>query len=86
VEPTLGRGDIVAVDPKYDERDIREEIGIGLLVPISGTNATDRHEEKNARAPDKHRVSLCPSAQEWGERVVIIKESVRRPDQPTCWR
>lgn len=62
MEPTLGRGDVVAVDARYDEKHINEKIAVGLLVPVSGSNATDGHKEKNACTPDVHCVPLCPSA------------------------
>lgn len=38
----------------------RHGIAVALLIPVSSPDATDRHEEKNARTPDVHRVSLCP--------------------------
>lgn len=56
-------------------------IEIGLLVPIPGSDATDRHEKKNTGTPDVHGGPLCPDTQEWRQRVVVLKISRRRPDQ-----
>lgn len=62
MEPTLGRGDVVAVGAKYDEKDVNEKIVVDPLVPVSGSNATDGHKEKNTCTPDVHCVPLCPGA------------------------
>ena len=62
MEPALGGGDVVTVDAKYDEKHTNEKIVVDLLVPVSGSNAADRHKEKNTCTPDVHCVPLCPSA------------------------
>jgi len=59
MKPTLGRGDVVTKSKVWSETH-REKVAVGLLVPIPSSDATDRNEEKNACAPDMHRVSLGP--------------------------
>lgn len=59
MKPTLGGGDIVTKFKAWSEGH-QQKVAIALLVPIPSSNATHRHEEKDARAPDMHRVSLCP--------------------------
>jgi len=59
MKPTLGRGDIVTKSKMLSEA-YHQKVSIALLVPIPSSDATHRHEEKDACAPDMHRVSLCP--------------------------
>ena len=61
MEPALGRGDIVTGSKARSET-YQQGVAATLLVPISGSDATHGREEKNARAPDVHRASLCPGA------------------------
>lgn len=85
MKPTLGRGDIVTKSKVWSEAR-QQKVTVALLVPIPSSDATYGHEEKNACAPDTHRISLCPCTQEWRKGVIIIEVSRRRPDQPTCRR
>ena len=53
-----------------------------LLVPISSSDATDRDEKKDTCTPDVHGVSLCPGTQKRCERIIILKVSGKRSNQP----